>query len=56
MSMSSPIVEIPYACSAALIRSFNEAFLLLALVFLFALLLVALLKRPAPGVKEEAVH
>jgi len=40
----------------ALIRSFNEAFLLLALVFLFALLLVALLKRPAPGVKEEAVH
>jgi DHA2 family multidrug resistance protein len=40
----------------ALIRSFNDAFLMVAVAFACGLLLVLLLKRPAPGVVVEGAH
>jgi DHA2 family multidrug resistance protein len=40
----------------ALIKAFNEGFLLVSALFMFALALVLLLKRPQPGLKIEGAH
>jgi len=40
----------------ALIKAFNEGFLLVSALFMLALALVLLLKRPQPGLKIEGAH
>ena len=40
----------------ALIKSFNDGFLMVAALFAVGILLVLLLKRPEPGVKIEGAH